>query len=118
MHEELEASKKAYSIVSGKVSEVNIFPYEGCSNCRKKLEGEACMGCPNARKEKFWVCQMLLVDESAEAVVFVFDGRIQGAMRLARKGSTLLGKVKSTIREEGDELVQSHILTDLHSIHY
>ena len=55
------------------------------------------MGCASTTKQKFWVCQMLLVDETAEAVVFVFDHKVQGAMKLARKGSILIGKVKSTI---------------------
>lgn len=86
--------------MTAKVEELLIFDYEGCSKCRKKLEEGLCVGCgEGVAKGKFWVAQLMLQDETGEMASFVFDEQIVGAFRLARKGTILTARIKSTQRK-------------------
>jgi hypothetical protein len=88
--------------VTATIEEILIFDYEGCSKCRKKIEDESCKACgEGVAKGKFWIAQLLLKDETGEITTFVFDEKILGAFRLARRGTVVTGRIKSTIRFNG-----------------
>jgi hypothetical protein len=119
LNNDIEANGKSFSIVTAKVDEILIFDYEGCSKCRKKIEEGHCLSCgEGVAKDQFWVAQLLLKDETAEMVTFVFDEQILGAFRLARKGTVVTGRIKSTYRKIGEERVVSNVLTGVTSIQF
>ena len=45
LNNDVLANGKSFSIVTAKIEEILIFDYEGCSKCRKKLEGVPCVSC-------------------------------------------------------------------------
>lgn len=49
-------------------------------------------------------------------LAFVFDENILGAFRLAKKGTTVTAKLKSSIRSIADEQTTSNVLTGVLSI--
>lgn len=101
------------------VDELLIFDYEGCSKCRKKIEEGPCVGCgEGVAKGKFWVAQLMLKDETSELAAFVFDEQIVGAFRLARKGTVLTARIKSTLRKVAEETIVSNVLTGVVSIQF
>lgn len=96
-----------------------VFDYDGCSKCRKKIDEQSCKACgEEVPKGKFWVAQLSLKDESGEILAFVFDEKILGAFRLAKKGTLVTGKIKSSIRTIGEEKTASNVLTGVNSIQF
>lgn len=51
-------------------------------------------------------------------VAFVFDEKILGAFRLAKKGTTFTSKIKSTYRHSGDKKIVSNVVTAVISFHF
>ncbi len=77
------------------------------------------MGCgEGVAKGKFWVAQLMLKDETSELAAFVFDEQIVGAFRLARKGTVLTARIKSTLRKVAEETIVSNVLTGVVSIQF
>lgn len=101
------------------MDELLIFDYEGCSKCRKKFEEGPCVGCGEGiGRGKFWVAQLMLKDETGEMASFVFDEKIVGAFRLARKGTVLTARIKSTQRKVAEETIVSNVLNSIISIKF
>ena len=51
-------------------------------------------------------------------VVLVFDEKILGAFRLAKKGTMVTSRIKSTYRATGDKNVVSNVLTAVMSLQF
>jgi hypothetical protein len=119
IEEDLSLLKFSHSIVTCTIKECEIFNYEGCVDCHKKLEDENCTFCHKpANKGKFDIIQLLLEDESGMIEVFAFDKSVQGVLAYCKKGSNMTARVKSTIRQQAGDEITSHILSSIQSINF
>lgn len=106
-------NNQVYSVVKARLSNMQSFTYEGCSECHKKIEpGFVCNCSQNSKMKIYTIVKILLENEDSRLEATVFDEAIQNELMGIGEPIFVKVQIKSYKKRENPEKEQIvHIIT-------
>ena len=109
-----EQFHKNYSMSLASVNFLEELNYEGCSNCKKKIEQNGCFQCgSNVTKKTYQYLKVILEDDTGMFESAVFDEESQEVVKKMKPNDKIAFLIKSSAKRnlETNEPYLSHVVT-------